>query len=213
MVGSIPQHAGSLHNNLSALQKGQVVAVSLIVPGLADADNISLSAKAVHTSRNMLASNFASAGHGESKYLSAMKNGFAAEQNMTLSMKRNKVIAVSEAIAEMGSWHGSKSTQDAKLMKDLTESDEKNLKAIREYIKEKAQESQQSAEQNATSEKTKTGSEPAEVKQRETVSAPEEGMSVSALDTAAPEQETTTQALEVPRPKPVIVKPSIDVIV
>ena len=189
MVGSISQHAGSLHNNLFAPQKEQAVAVSLIAPGLAGTENVSLSAKAVDASRNMLASNFASAGHGEFRYLSAMKNGFAAEQNMILSMKRNEVIAVFEAIVEMGSWHGNKSMQHAKLMKDLTESDEKNLKAIREYIKEKAQESQQVAEQNATSEKTKTGAEHAGVKQREIVSAPEEGMSVSALDTAAPEQE------------------------
>ena len=62
--------------------------------------------------------------------------------------------------------------------------------AIREYIKEKAQESQQVAEQNATSEKTKTGAEHAGVKQRETVSAPEEGMSVSALDTATTDRKS-----------------------
>ena len=125
MVGSISQHAGSLHNNLFAPQKEQAAAVSLIAPGLAGTENVSLSAKAVDVSRNMLASNFASAGHGEFRYLSAMKNGFAAEQNMTLSMKRNEVIAVFEAIVEMGSWHGNKSMQHAKLMKELTESDEK----------------------------------------------------------------------------------------
>ncbi len=213
LVENISLYAGSF--NLFAPQKLSK-AVGLQAD-LHDAATVSFSAQAVETSRNMSA--FAPAVQEKSKYLSALKNGIAAEQNMMLSMKHSEVVAVSEAIADMGVWHGGKSTQQAKLMKDLTKEDEKSLKDIRKHLKEKAQEAQNSSEQNG--EKTTTADMNPKVASASDASTPEKPVSVldtKVLDTPAmldtpdmPEQETAVSTAKAP--KPAAIKLAVDIIV
>jgi hypothetical protein len=145
MITSILQSAGgSLQELLRSMQKGQEETLEAATAGTLAAQTLQAvstpSASANALSSNLMSRNFASAEREESKYLSALKASFDIEQQMTMSRNEVIVASVASAIADAAFWYGDERMRRAKTLKDSVESNEENLKEIRDNIEEKAAE-------------------------------------------------------------------------
>lgn len=96
-------------------------------------------------SNNIMSQNFFSANREESKYLSAVKDALAVEQQMSMSCSEVIVASVSNVIAEAAFWTADPRMRNAKQLKDSIESNEKNFKEVRDAIEQGATEALESS--------------------------------------------------------------------
>lgn len=151
MITSISQDGGgSIQEMLRSMRKGQE---ELTGEGAAESLAVSAQQGSVHTSSsNLMARNFASIDREESKYTAALKGAFAAEEQMTMSRNQVIVASVANAIADAAFWYGDERMRRAKTIKDTVESNEENLKKIRQDIEQKAMEAVANADQPTVAE-------------------------------------------------------------